>query len=375
MTEVIAWALVGVLLAMIAVLQLAGRSRRAPGDRFDRRSEPEGTVEREIVERSREGVIVLGHSLTPVMANPAARTMLGLASEGLPPTIRSDELESLARRALAEESSIEAEATLWPRRITVRVRAMPLDPYGVALLLEDVTQDAQLQQIRRQFVVNASHELKTPVTGLLALGEAVRDALPNDVAGAERLTDQLVREGERLTKLSQDLLDLSRVEDPSTLRTARVSLAEIARHEATQMKSLGDDHGVTIEPVFDGAGFEVNGDEQQLGLMVRNLIDNAIRYSEAGARVRVEVRTDGHEVLLSVRDEGIGIPKRDQARVFERFYRVDEGRSRSSGGTGLGLSIVRHVAEAHAGHVSVTSELGEGSEFIVRLPLVPKGEK
>jgi two-component system sensor histidine kinase SenX3 len=373
MSSVIAWSLVVVLLGVVTVLLLRREVTPAAGDIHDTSDEPDGVVEREIVDRSREGVIVLSHSLTPTMANPAARAMLGFAPGGLPPTLRSDELESLARRALTEEGIVEAELSLWPRRLTVQVRAMPLaEPYGVALVLEDVTQDARLQQVRRQFVVNASHELKTPVTGLLALGEAARDALPQDVEAAQRLTGQLVREAERLTKLTQDLLDLSRVEDPATLTTTQVALDEVARHEAMQMKTLADERDVAIDVSENGVGMYVNGDEQQLGLMIRNLIDNAIRYSDPKGRVRVATHATEGEVVVSVRDEGIGIPKRDQARVFERFYRVDEGRSRSSGGTGLGLSIVRHVAETHGGHVSLTSELGEGSEFTVRLPQVPE---
>lgn len=372
-SALLAWALVVVFVAVATVLLL--RLRAKPGrPAWVRAAVPETQrVEQEIVERAREGVVVLSHALTPVMANASARAMLGFAPGSLPASLRSDELESLARRAITDSSIVEAEISLWPQRLTVRVRAVPLaEPHGIALFLEDVTQDARLQQVRRQFVVNASHELKTPVAGLLALGEAVRDALPIDLEAAGRLSHQIVSEAERLTKLTQDLLDLSRVEDPTTLRTTRVSVSEIAQQEATQVKDLADDRGVHVEVGDMDPGLLINGDEQQLGLMIRNLVDNAIRYSDPGGRVRVETEDLGSEVTITVSDEGIGIPLRDQARVFERFYRVDEGRSRASGGTGLGLSIVRHVAEAHGGHVSLTSELGEGSTFTVRLPRPPE---
>ena len=368
MGEQIAWVLVAALSAV--VLYLLTRSVQPPTpSRRTAATRPDVLLEHEIVERAREGVVILSQSLTPVAANAAARATLGLAEGGLPATLRSDELESLARRAISEQAAVEQELTLWPRRLTVQARAIPLpDPHGVVLFLHDVTQDARLQQIRRQFVVNASHELKTPVTGLLALGEAVRDALPADIDGARKMADQLVREAERLSALTQDLLDMSRVEDPSALRRGRVRLAQVVEQESRDSKGLADEHSIDVRLEIEATGV-VDGDEGQLGLMVRNLIDNAIRYSDPGGSVQVRLLEDEGEANLAVVDAGIGIPLRDQARVFERFYRVDEGRSRASGGTGLGLSIVRHVAESHGGHVTLESELGEGSRFTVRLPL------
>ncbi len=318
----------------------------------------------------REGVIVLNETLTPILANDAARSILGLAPDSLPVRLRSDEMLSLARRAVAERQITETELSLWPRRINVRVRVLPLeDDRGAAIFLQDVTHEVQVQQIRRQFVVNASHELKTPVTGLLALAEAVRNALPGDVEAAERFSEQLIREAQRLSNLTRDLLDLTRVEDPSGLVAGPIDLAEIARHEVTQLKTLADDREVTLDTHIDEP-VVVRGDEQQLGLMVKNLVDNAVRYSSAGGKVIVEVDREEEEGVLRVEDDGVGIPLREQSRVFERFYRVDEGRDRDSGGSGLGLSIVKHVVELHGGHVALESELGEGSTFTVRLPLV-----
>ena len=315
-----------------------------------------------------DGIVILNDVLTPVFANLAARQFLQISEEGLPPRLPHPELASMARRALFEGSDFGSTLHFDDQERDVAVRVIPLgDSDGVAITVRDVTHEVRTQQVRKQFVVNASHELKTPVTGLLALGEAIREALPADVTAAERLSEQLIRDADRLGKLTQDLLDLSRIEDPSSIRPTFVDLAELARHEATQLKDLAEGRGVEVDLDLEERTV-VSGDEQQLGLMVRNLIDNAIRYTEEGGRVRIETRRE-REAVLAVADNGVGIPLRDQARVFERFYRVDEGRGRERGGSGLGLSIVRHVAELHAGHVSLESELGEGSTFSVRLPL------
>ncbi|HYI44258.1 MAG TPA: ATP-binding protein [Actinomycetota bacterium] len=375
MTEALAWTLTGSLGVVTVLLTLALLRKRGTSGTITqtRRDEAEPSAPRyvgEVVDRMGEGVVVLSDALTPLMANPAARSMLGLPPNSLPARLRSDEMLSLARRAIAEQQSAEAEISLWPRRMTVRVRAVPMTENGaVVVYLQDVTQEAQVQQIRRQFVVNASHELKTPVTGLMALGEAVRNALPHDVPAAERFSEQLIREAERLSTLTRDLLDLTRVEDPSYLKTESIDLIEVARGELEVLDTLAERRGVKLV-TYLGDKVAVRGDRQQLGLLVKNLVDNAIRYSDTGGTVSIEVHAEDEEAIVRVSDTGAGIPLRDQGRVFERFYRVDEGRGRENGGSGLGLSIVKHVTELHSGHVGLTSELGEGSTFTIHLPLL-----
>jgi signal transduction histidine kinase len=322
----------------------------------------------EILEKMTAGVLLLSPSLTPIMANPVARSLLQLPGPTLPARLRSDELVSIARRAIAEHTSVDAEMTLWPARTHVRIRAVPLDNDDVVVFIQDVTEEQRTQQIRRQFVVNASHELKTPVAGMQALAEAIAQAIDDDPATAKDFAVRLVGESERLGRLIQDLLDLSRLEDPAHFSTEQVDLAEIVTNEAVQLKDVADAAGVELST--DALpGVVIRGDEQQLGLMVRNLIDNAIRYTPSGGRVVVRVVGDESDAALEIEDTGAGIPLQAQARVFERFFRVDQDRARNSGGTGLGLSIVKHVAELHGGHVSVESTLGEGSTFRVRLPV------
>jgi two-component system sensor histidine kinase SenX3 len=314
------------------------------------------------------GVIVLNTSLALVAANAAARRMLRLPETGLPVRLGLDELLSTARRALNTSEPAETELNLWPERRRIRARAVE-DGDEITVFLDDITEETQAHQIRRQFVLNASHELKTPVAGIQALAETVNQALNDDPEAAQRFARKLLVESERLSRLIQDLLDLSRLEDPAHFSNASVDVGAATEKAVEDLRRLAEDRDI-------GLGSEVSpdvivrGDEQQIGLLVRNLVDNAIRYTPAYGRVNVRLFPHGRDAVLEVEDTGAGIPLNAQSRVFERFFRVDEDRARGSGGTGLGLSIVKHVAEMHGGHVSLQSELGEGSTFRVRLPAI-----
>jgi signal transduction histidine kinase len=362
-----------VVLAVVVIvlgIRLARRNTPPPTEVPAPTLDPSAPEPLEILERMTVGVLLLNASLTPIMANPVARELLQLPGPALPARLRSDELVSIARRAMAELAPVDTEMDLWPARTHVRVRAVPLGEDEVVVFLQDVTEEQRTQQIRRQFVVNASHELKTPVAGMQALAEAIAQAIDDDPATAKDFSARLVGESERLGRLIQDLLDLSRLEDPAHFSNEHVDLAEIVQSEAVLLKDVAE--AAHVELSTDAMpGVIVRGDGQQLGLMVRNLIDNAVRYTPDGGRVLVRVDGDDMDATLEVEDTGAGIPLQAQARVFERFFRVDEDRARNSGGTGLGLSIVKHVAELHGGHVSVQSELGEGSTFRVRLPVAP----
>jgi two-component system, OmpR family, sensor histidine kinase SenX3 len=223
-------------------------------------------------------------------------------------------------------------------------------------------------------VANASHELKSPVASLQALADAIRDAVRDDPETARRFADRLIIESDRLGRLIADLLDLSRLEDPVSVSSHPMELSSVARAQAAALRPEASAKDLGLVERID-SGVWVKGDEQQLGLMIRNLLDNALRYTPGGGTIEIEVAREGGDAIVRVRDSGIGIPLNAQSRVFERFYRVDKDRSRDRGGTGLGLSIVRHVAELHAGHVAVESELGRGSTFTVRLPAAASGER
>lgn len=366
--------LAGICLVLFARLRTLGQPTTEPGaDRKDRSSSEVSDVERErrrsveLLEKMDEGVLVLNESLTPVMANGAARRLLGFGSSA-PAHLGSDEILSLARGAVVEGRHLEEALQLWPQRVTVRVRAIPLeDQGGVAIVLQDVTEELGTQRIRRQFVANASHELKSPVAGMQALSEAIRDAVHDDPAMAQRFSEKLVGETERLGRLISDLLDLSKLEDPANVSRRSTNLSLVAEEQFEEVRGAASSKAMDLQSRISDEVW-VKGDHQQLGLMIRNLLDNAIRYTPERGTVTLSVSRDERDALISVSDNGMGIPLKSQARVFERFYRVDKDRSRDRGGTGLGLSIVKHVVELHGGHVSLDSELGEGSTFTVRLP-------
>ncbi|MGH2757249.1 MAG: sensor histidine kinase [Actinomycetota bacterium] len=327
-----------------------------------------GPGAQDVLEHLEEGVVVLNASLTPIVANAAGRRLLGLPTAGLPPSLTPD-ISSLARRALVEREPADAIVSLHSVDRHLGVRAVAVDePEGVLIFVRDVTDEQRTHQLRKQFVANASHELKTPVASLQALAEAVGDAASNDPKAVERFGYRLAEEAARLGNLIKDLLDLSRVEDPAAMALHNVDLSEVVRG---QVKSVTDDataKSLQLDPVVE-PNVMVRGDEGQLELMVRNLVVNAVRYTPNGGHISVELTCDPDDAVLEVTDDGIGIPLQAQGRVFERFYRVDNDRSRAGGGTGLGLSIVRNTAELHGGTVSLTSVLGEGSTFTVRLPL------
>jgi two-component system sensor histidine kinase SenX3 len=242
-------------------------------------------------------------------------------------------------------------------------------------VIRDETQRRKTEAMRRDFVANASHELKTPLAGLSLLTDTLAVTFDDDREKAAQCVDRLRQETQRLTNLVSDLLTLSQLEEPQPAGVAAhaaLDLATLARETTDDLRPLAEakGHALTVEAPDELA---LQGDPAALGTLVRNLLDNAIRYTEKGGHITLRLQTAedsaGHSyAVLTVQDDGPGIPDADQARIFERFYRLDNARSRDTGGTGLGLSIVKHVAESHGGRVEVESTLGVGSRFTVTLP-------
>ncbi len=239
---------------------------------------------------------------------------------------------------------------------------------GALVLIDDITDRRRLEAIRRDFVANISHELKTPVGALGLLAETL--LAEDDPAVTRRLTERMQHEAFRVARTIDDLLELSRIEaDPDATRED-VLVSTVLAEAADRVRGAAEQQGIALDVEVSAAPATVSGDRRQLVSAVYNLLDNAVKYSDPGSSVAVRSETDGRWIDLSVEDHGIGIPRRDLERVFERFYRVDRGRSRETGGTGLGLAIVRHVAGNHAGEVRVESREGEGSTFTLRVPVV-----
>jgi two-component system, OmpR family, sensor histidine kinase SenX3 len=285
----------------------------------------------------------------------------------------------LAAKAVEEqlgssEVAIPSERILelyGPPRRTLVVRTVPLSngqgPLGVVAVLDDISQRSRLESIRRDFVANVSHELKTPIAALGLLAETLADS--DDPEDSRRLAQRMQSEAFRVSRVIEDLLDLSRIEAQERPPRQRVQLDGVMAEATQGVAETAAARNILLDTVGLPCGLAVNGDRRQLLSAVHNLLENAIKYSDQSSSVVLELQSQGGWVEVAVRDHGIGIPAGDLERVFERFYRVDQARSRATGGTGLGLAIVRHVAVNHGGEVRVSSREGEGSVFTLRLPL------
>jgi two-component system phosphate regulon sensor histidine kinase PhoR len=354
-----------------AELDVLGATLNRMADDLERRIEEIGRDRQQrdaVLSAMEEGVLLVRSDDALGYANPAAARLLG----GVPRTLRT--LTPPAVRGLVEETRSDGRArgreveTGFPTRILQASTVALRDPGEVLVVLRDVTAPRRVEAMRRDFVADASHELKTPAAAIQAAAETVERAVGEDPESAARFATQLRRDATRLSRIVSDLLDLSRLEAERP-DLAPVRLDRVVADEADRLTSGAAGSGVRIEPAVEPV--TVRGARSDLALLVRNLLDNAVRYSPEGGRVDVRLAERDGRAILEVEDTGIGIPTRDLPRIFERFYRVDRARSRETGGTGLGLSIARHIAERHGGRIEVESELGRGTTFRVTLPTRP----
>lgn len=251
--------------------------------------------------------------------------------------------------------------------LELRVRVAALGTGVLLILIDDLAEERRVDAVRRDFVANVSHELKTPVGALSLLAETVLSAA-DDPEQVRHFAERMQMEASRLASLIQDVIDLSRLQsdDPMT-RAEVVEVDELVTRALEEVRTLAVSRDIEVVRSED-SGVEIYGDRGQLLTAVRNLVTNAIVYSPMGTRVAVSARMNEGIAEITVKDQGIGIPSHDLDRIFERFYRVDQARSRSTGGTGLGLAIVKHVCQNHGGECTVWSEVGTGSTFTLRLP-------
>ena len=275
---------------------------------------------------------------------------------------------SVRRDGIIREAELTLQKGIGEGRLVVAARVAPLGAHHVLLLVEDRSKAARVEEIRRDFLANVSHELKTPVGGIALLAEAVLDA-HDDPEAVARFARRISVESDRLTRLVKEIVELSRLQGADTVKDPTIiDVGACARDAAERSHLLAEDHRIELVTAIDER-CEVWGDAELVTTAISNLIGNAIAYSDKGTRVSVIVRRGRPGVIdISVTDQGLGIPAEEQQRIFERFYRVDSARSRATGGTGLGLAIVKHVADNHGGHVSVWSEPGRGSTFTIELP-------
>jgi two-component system, OmpR family, sensor histidine kinase SenX3 len=319
--------------------------------------------------------VVLDRHDRVLMASSAARQFGHVKDDQLVVGELLALVRQVRRDGETREGELEVSGSKFGGRASFAVRVAPLSGAGgeglILLLAEDQTESRRVDQVRRDFVANISHELKTPVGALALLAETIEEAA-GDPEAVRRFAGRMRQEASRLTHLVQDLITLSRIQaaepvpDPNPVELGSVMAEAIDR---CRMKASA--RGIDLAASCSDERLYVLGDEDLLVTALRNLLENAVAYSPEKTRVVVSARREGtSHAGISVEDQGIGIPERDLERIFERFYRVDPARSRATGGTGLGLAIVKHVVAAHGGQVTVWSSEGVGSTFTLRLPIL-----
>jgi two-component system, OmpR family, phosphate regulon sensor histidine kinase PhoR len=331
-----------------------------------------------ILDAMSEGVVVVDQQGRIVLLNPALRSMLLLGADAvgklLMETVRHAELHNLlvdVREAPDDFAHMPVEIELpglKPRRVLVQAAPLSGDDHGMLFVFVDVTELRRLESLRRDFVANASHELRTPIAAVRSATETLHNGAIHDPAAASRFLDIIERNAQRLQSLVEDMLELSKLEAKEfKLKRERVELDRVVPLVLSLFRERAEKKGVRLVAELADVLPHVEADARAIEHVLSNLVDNAVKYCPTGSTIRVSAAESAGRVELVVADTGPGIAQEHLPRVFERFYRVDAGRSRELGGTGLGLSIVKHMVEAMRGKVSVTSVVGKGSTFTVTL--------
>ena len=317
-----------------------------------------------------EGLVLLDEAGAILSINPAARRLLDADGDCVGQdflTVDRDVTMSDALRQAAEQGHSEFRGERNGREYQFDVTRIQTEgrTAGTVLLVFDVTERAFAERNRREFTANVSHELKTPLQGIIGSAELLENGMVKQ-EDVPRFVGHIRAEAQRLVTLIGDIIRLSQLDEGEPMPTEPVELLAVAREVAENLRSAAETRNVTVE--VTGTPATVSGVRRLLYEIVLNLCDNAIKYNTEGGRVEVEVAQDGGTAAVTVRDTGIGIPPEHQSRVFERFYRVDKSHSKASGGTGLGLSIVKHAVQYHHGVIQLKSEVGKGTEIRVTFP-------
>ena len=326
-----------------------------------------------------EGVAVVDGTDRLLFSNQAFAEILGLdmapkIGTALVESVRQTELIEAARKVRAGQDAVHSEITTGTLRqrffaVTVAsVRAM--ETYGAVIVLHDITDLRKLERVRRDFVANVSHEFKTPLTAIQGFAETLLAGAMDDPQNRIRFLQIILDHSRRLARLTDDLLELSKMDaDRLEMEIDRLNVFQFVQSCIETTQRAASEKGLGISVDLKTSLPDIAADRRRLAEVLQNLLDNAVQYTPSGGRITVSASSDGHQVEFTVSDTGIGIPKVDQPRIFERFYRVDVARSREVGGTGLGLSIAKHLVEAHGGRIWVESEIGQGSQFHFTVPV------
>jgi two-component system phosphate regulon sensor histidine kinase PhoR len=328
-------------------------------------------IELEAVLKSMDsGVIAVDKDFRVMLINPYAKKIFGIdkdiIGDKLLNTIRDFELEDIIKN---KEYQREL-AIFWPAKRDLKIKTADIvigkENMGTVAVIHDITDIKRLENMRSQFVTNVTHELKTPLTSIKGFAETLKYVEDKETRG--KFLNIINDEADRLSRLISDILTLSQIEQIRDSKDELIDVASIISQVVMLVKNLAETKDIKIST----AGKEIvglHGDPDLLKQMIINLVDNAVKYSGEGSEVVISTHMENANAVISVSDNGSGIPKEHMDRLFERFYRVDAARSREQGGTGLGLAIVKHIALSFKGSVEVDSELGHGSKFTVKLPL------
>ena len=326
-----------------------------------------------------EGVAVISGDEHLVFANQGFADILELdvppkSGSALVEIVRQTEMIEAVRRVLAGEPRVEAEivtGTLRQHFFAATVAAVRAgDTSGAVVVLHDITELRKLERVRRDFVANVSHEFKTPLTAIQGFSETLLAGAIDDPQNRERFLGIILEHSRRLARLTDDLLKLSQMDaDRLQLEIRPVSVAELIESCVETTEHRATEKGVHLNVAPADHLPNIAGDRRRLAEILQNLLDNATQYTLPGGQITLTTELRDNDVIFTVTDTGIGIPKSDQSRIFERFYRVDAARSREAGGTGLGLAIAKHLVEVHGGRIWVESEIGQGSQFNFSIPV------
>jgi two-component system phosphate regulon sensor histidine kinase PhoR len=388
----LALALVAIVVGAIAIrngravsrsLATIGRLRSAAAQHDDDIAQA-AAEQASLLEAVEAGVLRVDPGLRVIAANATAHTLLGrtpgsLVGRSLMEAFLDARVESMAHVALDHGTARSELRRADADGPTLTVQARRAHRGGLWLTIDDVSELRRLQRIRTEFIDNLSHELRTPLTTVSLLAETLsREADATDVGLPPKMRDRIAKievETGHLVQMVNELLDLSRIESGGTLNLVDgLDMARLAGQSAERLRLFADRQGVTLEVDAPEGLPTVRGDAARLGQVVVNLVHNAVKFSPEGGDIVVRVRHDGGEVITSVEDHGVGVPRDAHDRVFERFYKVDRARLRAEagGGTGLGLAIARHVVEQHDGRIWVESVEGSGSMFSFALPVAAR---
>lgn len=324
-----------------------------------------------ILKSMESGVIAVDRNNKVIMINPYAEVLFGIEKDiigkNFIENIRDFEFEEVFKSKSNEYKELKI---LWPKERILRIKTADIisdkKHIGTVAVVQDITDIKKLENMRSQFVANVSHELKTPLTSIKGFAETLKYV--KDEEKRIQFLDIIDEEVERLTRLINDILTLSDIEVHKTMKKENFYVDEVLNNIFNLMKNTADSKNIKLE-IVENSHTKLIGEKDMFKQMVLNLVDNAIKYSEVNDTVSFGAKTEKNLCVIWIKDTGMGISKEHIARLFERFYRVDKARSRAKGGTGLGLAIVKHIVMNFSGTINVESEIGEGSKFIIKIPL------